>query len=215
MLARIKNENVLLWLSGYCALPLAAVILGSLALGACAGPQRQPPMQVWPDMRNQGKYKPQMESGIFADHRTTRRPVEGTISRDSQRDDSPFYTGIENGEYIGKMPVKVTPELLATGQTKFNTYCSPCHDRAGSGEGIVAVKAPTLKPANLMEDRLKQTADGDLFTVITYGRRNMHPYRFQIVESDRWAIVAYVRALQRATSGSMNDVPEPLRGDLR
>ena len=73
---------------------------------------------------------------------------------------------------------------------------------------------PTWQPSNLQEDRLKQTADGDIFTVITYGRRSMPAYRFQIVESDRWAIVAYLRALQRATSGRIDDVPQELRADL-
>lgn len=213
---RIRNENVFLWISGYCALPLLLVIVGSLALTACSGVQRTPPIEVWDDMRRQEKFKPQEETRVaaFPDHRASRRPVPGTIARGDLKDTTPFYTGMENGQYVGKMPVTVTAELLRTGQAKFNTYCSPCHDKGASGMGIVPTKWPTWQPSNLQEDRIKQTADGDIFNVITFGRRTMPAYRYQIVESDRWAIVAYLRALQRATSGKTDDVPQELRADL-
>ncbi len=214
LMQRIRNENVFLWISGYCALPLLFVIVAALALSSCSGVQRTPPIEVWDDMRRQERFKPQEETAVFADHRASRMPVAGTISRGHLKAQDAYHTGMENGQYIGKMPVTVTPELMRTGQTKFNTYCSPCHGRDATGVGIVPTRWPAWQPSNLQEDRLKQTADGDIFTVITYGRRSMPAYRYQIVESDRWAIVAYLRALQRSTSGKIEDVPQELRADL-
>jgi mono/diheme cytochrome c family protein len=98
---------------------------------------------------------------------------------------------------------------------KFNTYCSPCHDRTGSGQGIVAIKTPTWQPSNLVDERVRAFNDGELYNVITHGRRSMPSYRFQIAERDRWAVVAYVRALQRAATGTVNDVPQELKAELR
>lgn len=210
-----RHENVFLWISGYCALPLLLVIVAALGLSSCSGVQRTPPMEVWDDMRRQEKFKPQEEAKLFEDHRASRRPVAGTVARGYLKAQDAFHTGMENGQYVGKLPVAVTTDLLNLGQTKFNTYCSPCHGKDGTGAGIVAVKWPTWVPSNLHEDKIKQTADGDLFNVISYGRRSMPAYRYQIVESDRWAIVAYLRALQRATSGKIEDVPQELRADLR
>ena len=117
--------------------------------------------------------------------------------------------------YVGKSPVPLTPELLHEGQTKFNTYCTPCHDRTGSGQGIVPTRVPTWQPSNLTEDRVVQFADGDIFNVITNGRRTMPAYRFQITVEDRWAIIAYVRALQRAAHAHRQaDVPADQRGGV-
>jgi mono/diheme cytochrome c family protein len=109
----------------------------------------------------------------------------------------------------------VTPELLHQGQFRFNTYCSPCHDKTGSGRGIVPTRFPAWQPSNLMEDRVVQFADGDIFNVITNGRRTMPPYRFQITVADRWAIIAYVRVLQRAAHGTVNDLPEDQKAELK
>ena len=110
--------------------------------------------------------------------------------------------------------VKIDAALLKNGQSKFNTYCSPCHDRTGSGLGIVPKRTLWL-PTNLHEDRVVAMADGEIYDVISNGRRTMHGYRYQILEADRWAIVAYVRALQRSDRGTIQDVPAELRADLR
>jgi mono/diheme cytochrome c family protein len=116
---------------------------------------------------------------------------------------------MQDGKYVGKMPVKVDMELLKLGQAKFNTYCSPCHDKVGTGKGIVALRTPSWQPSNLLEDRLKNTADGDIYWVITHGRRTMPGYEYQISDpKERWAVVAYVRALQRASAGSAADMPQ-------
>ena len=132
---------------------------------------------------------------------------EDTVARDHYQDNSPYNTGLENGMYVGKSPVAVTPALLEQGQTKFNIYCSPCHDQTGMGRGIIPAHVPIWQPSNLTEDRVVQFADGDIFNVITNGRRTMPPYRYQVVVADRWAIIAYVRALQRAAHGTPAEAP--------
>jgi hypothetical protein len=205
-----KNEpqNQWLWAGSYCALPLLAVILSALFLSGCTGIQRDTPLQVWDDMKHQQKFKAQSAvDGIFADGRANRLAPEDTVARGHFRAESPYETGMEGAMYIGKMPVPVTLALLKQGQVKFNIYCSPCHDQTGMGHGIVPTRVPTWQPSNLTEDRLVQAADGDLFNVITNGRRTMPPYRFQVATADRWAIIAYVRALQRAAHAKPEEVP--------
>ena len=210
-----RGQSTVGWLLGYCALPIAAVLLSVLFLSGCAGVQRDPPVQVWDDMKHQPKFKAQSELVSFADHRANRRPPEDTVARGHMQDDSPYYTGIENGMYVGKSPVPVTMALLQQGQTKFNIYCSPCHDKTGSGHGIVPTRVPAWQPSNLTEDRVVQFADGDLFNVITNGRRSMPPYRFQVPVADRWAIIAYVRALQLAAHSKPEDVPADRLAELK
>jgi mono/diheme cytochrome c family protein len=125
---------------------------------------------------------------------------------------------LENGMYVGKMPVEVNEALLVEGEWRFNAYCSPCHDRTGTGNGMVplrwAARGGVWQPANLTEDRVVEFADGDIFNVITYGRRTMPSYGAQNRPNERWAIIAYVRVLQRAARGSINEVPEELRGTV-
>jgi len=177
-------------------------------LAGCSGIQRDTPLQVWDDMKHQQKFKAQSAvDGIFADGRSNRLVPEDTVARGHLRPDSPYNTGMEGAMYVGKMPVPVTLELIKQGQTKFNIYCSPCHDQTGMGRGIVPTRVPIWQPSNLTETRVVELADGDLFNVITNGRRTMPPYRFQIVTEDRWAIIAYVRALQRAAHSKPEEVP--------
>ena len=184
------------------------IVPALLILGGCSSIQRDTPLQVWDDMKHQQKFKAQAPvAGIFADGRSNRLPPQGTVARTGYRDDSPFNTGRENGMYVGKSPVPVTLEMLEQGQTKFNIYCAPCHDQTGMGHGIVPTRVPVWQPSNLTEDRVVQFADGDLFDVVTNGRRTMPAYRFQVVTQDRWAIIAYVRALQRAAHSTPEEVP--------
>ena len=204
------------WFIAYCLLPLVSIAASALMLTGCTNRQRLTQVEVWDDMKRQPKYKPQAASDFFADGRTSRRPVPGTIARGYLKEDVVFNTGMVAPEmYAGKNPVVIDMALLKTGQAKFNTYCSPCHDRTGSGKGIVAIRTPSWQPTNLQEDRIKKMADGEIFSVITKGRRTMPAYKYQVVEHDRWAIVAYLRALQRATSGTVADVPEDLKAELR
>jgi hypothetical protein len=185
------------------------VLISTLVLLAgCSSVQRDTPIQVWDDMKHQQKFKAQAPVvGIFDDGRSNRLRPEDTVARDSYFDASPYSTGLENGMYVGKNPVPITLELIEQGQTKFNIYCSPCHDQTGMGHGIVPTHVPTWQPSNLTEDRVVQFADGDIFNVITNGRRTMPSYQYQVVIADRWAIVAYVRALQRAAHSKPDEVP--------
>lgn len=197
-------------------LRLIATAAAAIALTGCGGgTTRQPPITVFPDMRWQGRYDPQERSDFFADHLASRRPVEGTVPRGRLRDDQTgFFTGVVNNQYIGRNPMTIDENLMHTGQRRFNTYCSPCHDRTGQGRGVVAQRA-TWIPTNLHEARVKQFNDGEIFNVITMGRRSMPSYRFQVTEDDRWAIVAYVRALQRTTSNTLDDMPADRRAALQ
>ncbi len=186
------------------------ITLAMTLLAGCSSIQRDPPVQVWDDMKHQPKFKAQselLETDLLAHRRISQLPQEDTIARGHLHEDSAINTGREGGMYVGKMPIAITPELIKAGQTKFNIYCSPCHDQTGMGKGIVPSRVPTWQPSNLTEDRVVQFADGDLFDVISNGRRTMPGYKFQIVTQDRWAIIAYVRALQRAAHAKPDDVP--------
>jgi mono/diheme cytochrome c family protein len=191
-----------------------AVIGAMLVLGGCSSIQRDPPLQVWPDMKFQKKFKPQRSTDLFPDMRESRRPPEGAIARGHMLEDNPFNTGMDGKLYVGKSPVKVTAELLTEGQWRFKTYCSPCHDETGLGRGMVPKRWPAWQPQNLMEDRIVEMADGDIFNVITYGRRTMPPYGAQNRPEERWAIIAYVRVLQRGTHGTLGDVPPELQSSV-
>lgn len=195
---------------------LMALLIGALTLlSACSSIQRNPPIIVWWDMKRQPKFHTEGETGLFADGRDTRYPPEDTVAQGYLFEDTAYNTGMEGAMYVGKSPVPVTAQLLHQGQMRFNTYCSPCHDLAGDGKGIVPEHAPQWQPANLTDDRIVEMADGDIFNVITNGRRTMPPYKYQVVTSDRWAIIAYLRVLQRAAHGTMADVPEDQRGALQ
>ena len=208
----------LAWTAAYCLSPLALIVGSALMLTGCGTMPRtrNPQIEVWDDMRRQEKFKPQQQTPLFSDGRTSRRPPEGTVARGYLKAENVMFTGLKApGMYEGKIPVAVNAELLTLGHTRFNVYCTPCHDRAGTGKGSVALKTPAWQPSNLHEDRIKKMADGEIFFIITNGKRSMPPYRFQIQsERDRWAIVAFVRALQRMSSGSIDDVPAELRSTL-
>jgi mono/diheme cytochrome c family protein len=196
----------------------AFLALATLVLSGCANfPTRTPPIELHDDMDRQLKYKAQTlfrGEGLFEDARANRMPVPGTVAVGYLKENDAETRGIVNGQYLGTNPLAINAELLKTGQAKFNTYCSPCHDKTGSGQGVVPKRTLWL-PTNLHEDRIVAMSDGELYDVIANGRRTMHGYKYQIVEKDRWAVVAYVRALQRSDRGTLSEVPEGIRSDLR
>jgi mono/diheme cytochrome c family protein len=210
----IKNSRHI-WLR--CAAG-ALALAGVLSVTSCAGStSREPQIQIFNDMRQQPKFQPQSPAAFapFADGRSERRPIAGTIPRGQfEGADEVFYTGVSNGNYITTNPLKITPEVLELGQMRFNTYCQPCHGRLANGKGIVGVRAATWIASSLIDDRVTAFVDGDFFDVISHGRRSMPAYRYQITASDRWAIIAYVRALQRASHATIEDVPLDLRSEL-
>jgi mono/diheme cytochrome c family protein len=188
--------------------------------GCSVSGSKNTPVVIITDMDYQGRFEPQGdrtfngEKPIFSDARASRRPVDGTVAKGMLVDDESFSTGVLDNMYIGRNPVKVDAALLTHGQRRFNTYCSPCHDQTGQGRGMVAQRA-TWIPTNLQEPRVKDMNDGEIFNVMTNGRRSMPPYRFQVSDRDRWAIVAYVRALQRTSLATEAEVPEDKRSELK
>jgi cytochrome c5 len=197
----------------FTLLTLAAA--GLTGCGPGAG-KDTPPLWIIPDMKIQEKYKPQQESPLFSDRSASRRPVIGTVSREGYFENEGYHFGINAGEYVGKNPLEIDEKVLRHGQKKFNVYCSPCHDRTASGGGIVGKRAGAVfQPANLHKQEIKDRNDGELYSIVSDGRRTMPAYRNQTSDYDRWAVIAYLRVLQRAGGGKMEDVPENLRAEVR
>lgn len=193
------------------------IIISIVIVAGCyqGRPSKDEPIHLNPNMDNQPKYRPQAESNFFEDSSTMRTPVEGTIARGELREDSRYYFGKEeNGEFIKKLPVEINMSLLLRGQERFNIYCSPCHSRIGDGRGIV-VERGMVPPTSYHIDRLREVPDGQIFDVITNGIRNMPAYKYQIPVEDRWAIVAYFRALQRSQNATIIDIPEDMKDKIQ
>jgi mono/diheme cytochrome c family protein len=166
------------------------------------------------DMHNQPKYIPLRPSDFFGDGRSQRPLVEGAVARGHLDDDDAFYTGrAPDGKFLDTFPFPVTKDVMQRGQQRFNIYCAPCHDRLGNGDGKI-VRRGYRHPPSYHIDRLRQVPNGYIYDVITSGFGAMPDYSAQIHPADRWAIVAYVRALQLAQNGKIDDVPADKRGEL-
>jgi mono/diheme cytochrome c family protein len=189
------------------------------------------------DMYDQPRYKPLAASDFFSDGLAARQPVEGTIPRGGLRDDEPFYFGKEEGTLVHQIPeaafraiydrdprkfdrpfdetspAELRQALLKRGQERFNIYCSVCHGRLGDGDGMI-VRRGFRKPPSYHIERLRQAPDGHFFDVMTNGFGAMASYASRIPVADRWAIVAYLRALQLSQNARLDDVPESDRDAL-
>jgi mono/diheme cytochrome c family protein len=157
------------------------------------------------DMVDQAKQKPLSASPMFRDGRSSRLPVEGTVARGQLFEDTHLYTGKVNGKLVTNYPFPVTDKTLEIGQEKFNVFCAPCHDRTGSGRGMI-VQRGYGPPPSYHIDRLRESPEGYFFDVITNGYRTMPAYAAQIKPKERWAIVAYVRALQLSQRTPVKDL---------
>jgi mono/diheme cytochrome c family protein len=164
-------------------------------------------------MHDQPAYEPLEESSFFADNAASRVPVAGTVPRGQLRDDELLYTGKVNGEAADLFPFAVDATVMARGQDTFNAFCSPCHDRAGTGNGVIVQRGFT-RPPDLTGDHVRPMPVGHIFDVITNGFGAMPDHAAQINVRDRWAIAAYVRALQLSAAASVADVPAAERGRL-
>jgi mono/diheme cytochrome c family protein len=174
----------------------AAVVLALCALiGAC----RQ-------DMHNQPKYRGLRASTFFTDGSSARPFVEGTVARGTLQEDEAFFTGKIDKIAVKEFPFAIDEQVVNRGQERFNIYCSPCHDRTGGGNGMV-VQRGYKQPPSFHIDRLRQADVGYFFDVMTNGFGAMPDYRAQIDARDRWAIVAYIRALQLSQHAAASDVP--------
>lgn len=166
------------------------------------------------DMHDQPRYKPLAASTFFPDGRSARPIPAHTVAQNQLDDDDTAHTGWKNGEFADTIPVPVTLSLLERGQQRFDIFCSPCHGRLGDGHGMVAQRGFHF-PADLADDRTRRLPPGYIFQVITNGYGSMGDYGDQIPDvDDRWAIVAYVRALQLSRHASMDDVPPAGRTQL-
>jgi len=164
-------------------------------------------------MADQPRYKPLQQSTFFGDDRSARPLEPGTVAQGRLKADERFYTGKSGGALITSLPVPLTKELLARGQERFNIFCSPCHDRTGSGNGMV-VQRGYLRPPSYHIDRLRQAPIGHFFDVMTNGFGAMLDYAAQIPPADRWAIATYIRALQSSQNATLADVPPEARQQL-
>ncbi len=213
------------------ALRLVSVLVAALAVGSLAGCREQssdePPVLLERNMYDQERYNPESYSQFFDDHRTMRTPVEGTVARDRYEDDPEVATGLlpDKTGYVMAIPQTYVQrsggmeKVLARGQERFTIYCTPCHGATGDGKGMVVCKRDKpsdpcqsrgFSPLPSYEDpRLRQMPDGQIFATITHGVRTMPAYGPQVPVSDRWAIVAYVRALQLSQMAQATPQPEP------
>jgi mono/diheme cytochrome c family protein len=148
-------------------------------------------------MFNQPKYKTQAASHFFYDGKTMRPPVPGTVARGHLKEDLALLTGMgADGKPLAQSPVAVDDALLARGAERYGIYCQPCHDERGEGKGVLSERAK-VPTANLLDKRIVGLADGEIFDTITNGKGLMASYRYPVVAHDRWAIIAYVRSMQK------------------
>ena len=164
-------------------------------------------------MAEQPRHKPLDAGTFFDDDRSARPLVPGTVARGQLRDDEQFYTGKSGGAPVDTLPFPVTREVLERGQERFDIYCSPCHGRLGEGQGMVVQRGFT-PPPSFHADRLREAPVGYFFDIISNGFGVMPDYAAQVPARDRWAIVAYIRALQLSQHTTLADVPPEVRQQL-
>lgn len=159
------------------------------------------------DMRDHSRYKPFEKTPFFEDGRVVRPQVEGTVARGDLREDDALYTGKIDGKPIESLPVELTEGLLQRGRERFDIFCAVCHDRAGTGQGMI-VQRGFKQPPSFHEERLRNIPVGYFYDVISNGFGTMSGYAGQITPEDRWAIAAYIRALQLSQHTDWNTLPE-------
>ena len=165
-------------------------------------------------MHDQPRYRPLASSDLFGDGRSARPQVPGTVARGHLRADSKYFQGRDGKELVTNLPVPLTRDLLLRGQERYNIYCSPCHGRLGDGEGMVVLRGFRHPPSFHM-DRLRQQPVGHFFDAMTNGFGAMASYASRVPVEDRWAIAAYIRALQLSQGATIDDVPASERGKLQ
>lgn len=207
---------------GLLILGSAAIVPFALATLSRVTTSTKPRFHIVPDMDFQQKYKTQRKNTFFADQRAMRLDVAGTVAVGELRDDDHFYRGKVDGAFAKTFPeqIEISEATMLRGQERFGIYCSPCHGLDGAGQGMVHQRARSLmqgtwvQPSDLHQDVLRYKPVGELFVGVSKGIRNMPAYERQIDTADRWAIILYLRALQRGNAASLADVPEAERKGL-
>ncbi len=222
----------------YFFIGFAFVVVLIIAMAGFRGEKTtRPPIELFPDMDRQPKVKSQVPSGFFADGRGNRQPVAGTVPigysiplhketdgsidhatspyQNIQFSSSPDYynTGKMGSQWGTGIPMEVTPALIDRGQQRFTITCSVCHGATGTGNGVTS-KYGMVAIADLTQKRLRDMSDGEIFNTITNGKNTMMSYGANIQVPDRWAIIAYIRALQLSQDATINDVPPEARSEL-
>jgi mono/diheme cytochrome c family protein len=177
---------------------ILALAIAGLALAGAAGCRQ--------DMHNQPKYRALRGTDFFADGASARPLVEGTVARGTLQDNEAFFTGKSGNTPVHELPFKVDEAVVARGQDRFNIFCTPCHDATGSGRGMV-VQRGYKQPPSFHDDRLRNAEAGYFFDVMTNGFGSMPDYKMQLSARDRWAVVAYIRALQLSQHAAATDIP--------
>jgi mono/diheme cytochrome c family protein len=199
---------------------LAIFVLTIGAVYLIAGKQgdtsRKPPIEIFDDMVRQAKFRPQQPNNFFANGRTSQRFVAGTVARGSRYEENEINTGKVPGttNFVDVIPVEVNESLMARGRDRYAISCKICHGALADGNGVTK-KFGMSVVATLHDPRIVGLTDGELFNTITHGKNLMGGYGSNISVSDRWAIVAYVRALQRSRLGIPADVPAEVQSDFK
>jgi cytochrome c553 len=180
-------------------------LLGAIVLCALAACRR--------DMANQPKAKPMSESQFFADSTNARPLPPHTIPREIQQQDETFETGLAGGIYVTQLPMQLTPQLLARGHERYDAFCSMCHGRVGDGQGMVVQRGFPAPPSYHI-NRLRDAPIGHFFDVITNGYGTMASYASQMEPQDRWAVAAYIRALQLSQNAKASELPPDAQSQL-
>jgi hypothetical protein len=212
----------------YFLLILVVCVLAAIGIAGRRGSlTRNRPIQIFPDMKRQLKLRPQTANGFFANGLSSQLPVAGTIPQARPvviggkqffpYEDAPVFTGRVTGttNFIENNPMPVTAELMARGQQRFTINCAPCHGQAADGNGITKKIGAMAVVANLHDKRIVEMTDGEIFNTITHGKNLMGAYGPNVTVEDRWAIIAYLRAVQLRYLGTIDDVPQELRATLK
>ncbi len=208
---------------------VVAALLTAAALGVRGRVSENRPLMLVPDMDFQPRVDAQSESEFFADGRSMRTPPAGTVpfgggdyasdagaptpNADMLAGDESYYQGKKNGKFVENFPLALDIALIERGRERFNIYCAVCHGGAGMGNGITTKRGLVGVP-NYHDERLRKLPVGEIYSAITNGKGQMASYAAQVAPRDRWAIVAYVRALQRSGHAALGDVPVAFRGEL-
>ncbi|MHC4339246.1 MAG: c-type cytochrome [Planctomycetota bacterium] len=200
-------------------LTLASIVATGIIVVALLGPRGAPsqnrPLEIFKDMVDQPKFKAQSASRWFADGRAQRLPPPGTVAwgASALQADPAFAADVTANYTLARNPRPIDRPLLERGQQLFTIYCAVCHGATGEGNGITT-RYKMVNPPSYHTDRLREVPDGEVFKTITEGKGKMGPYGDRVRPDDRWAAVAYVRALQRAFHARIEDVPEERRKEL-
>lgn len=185
------------------------LLLTLLALPGCPTSNEIDPMEL------QQRYKPYDPNSFYPDGRSLRPPPPGTIPRSAIVDDPAYTTGMVNGGAVMKMPIQVTEELLHLGRSAYDVSCAPCHGLLGDGNSVVASKMSLRPPPSLLTPRIRTMGDGLIFRAISEGYGLMPSYAPELSPHERWAVVAYVRALQLSQDAPIDWAPPDVRERLQ